>query len=319
MSPRTSRGAAIACAALALAGSANAGDLKNAGTAGDARQLSTVDYGAYQGTSFGAFMAPKGDFIDADGGVDLVFHFNAAMLAEKSWRRSDANAVIVSQAFSTFGTSPYEDAYSDQGRFGRMVTEVVASISRTQHRDNLHARRITLVGWSAGFAAVGKILSVPRYFDMVDSVVLLDGLHAQYTLRPGEPRGPNKGAGRVNVGQLSTFIRFASEAVQGRKQMVVTHTSIMTPDYASSTEASDALVREVGLTNATTDEAMFGMHLRTRAHKRNLHVLGFTGGNGEDHMKHLHAVGDVVRTWVTPRLSLLAAEDQEQRNQRASR
>lgn len=281
--------------------------------------MPTVEYGAYQGTSFGAYLAPKGDFIDADGGVDLVFHFNAALLAEKSWRRSDANAVIVSQAFSTFGTTAYEDAYSDQGRFGRMVTEVLASISRANHRDDVHARRITLVGWSAGFAAVGKILSVPRYFDMVDGVVLLDGLHAQYTLRPGEAKGPNKGAARVNVAQLGTFIRFAQEAAQGRKQMVVTHTQIMTPDYASTTEASDALVREVGLSNVATEETMFGMRLRTRAHKKNLHVLGFTGGNGEDHMKHLHAVGDVVRTWVAPRLEQLAADEREQREQRASR
>ncbi len=285
--------------------------------------MASVEYGSYQGTSFGAYLAPKGDFIDADGGVDLVFHFNAAMLAEKSWRRSDANAVIVSQAFSTFGSGPYEDAYADQGRFGRMVTEVLGRISaspdagRHQH-ESLHARRITLVGWSAGCAAVGAILSVPRYFAMVDSVVLLDGLHAQYKLRPGEAKGPAKGAARVNVGQLATMLRFANEAIEGRKQLVVTHTSILTTDYATTTETSDALVRELSLTNAATDETLFGMHLRTRAHKKNLQVLGFTGQNPEDHMKHLHAVGDIVRTWVTPRLEALAAEDREARAQRAS-
>lgn len=286
--------------------------------------IASVDYGNYQGTSFGAYLAPKGDFIDADGGVDLVFHFNAAILAEKSWRRSDANAVIVSQAFSTFGSGPYEEAYSDQGRFGRMVTEVLGRIAASQdvahqHPANLHARRITLVGWSAGCAAVGTILSVPRYFEMVDSVVLLDGLHAQYKLRPGEARGPAKGASRVNVGQLTTMLRFANEAMEGQKQMVVTHTSILTPDYASTTETADALVRELSLPNAAADETMFGMHLRTRAHKRNLHVLGFSGGGPDDHMRHLHAVGDVVRAWVTPRLDALAAEEREQRTQRASR
>jgi len=281
--------------------------------------MPSIEYGAYQGTSFGAYLTPKGDFIDADGGVDLIFHFNAAILAEKSWRRSDANAVIVSQAFSTYGTGAYEDACSDQARFGRMVTEVLAGIARTSHRDNLHARRITLVGWSAGFAAVGKILSVPRYFDMVDGVVLLDGLHAQYSLRPGETKGPNMGSAKVNVAQLGTFIRFAVDAAQGKKQMIITHTQILTPDYASTTESSDALVREVGVTNAATDETLFGMHLRTRAHKKNLHVLGFTGGNPEDHLKHLHSVGDVVRTWVTPRLDQMAADEREQRAQRASR
>jgi hypothetical protein len=312
---------ATVTASVALLGGVTGRDARAEPTASahDERPLGTVEYGAYQGTSFGAYLAPKGDFVGADGGVDLIFHFNAAILAEKSWRKSDANAVIVSQAFSTFGTGAYEDAYADQGRFGRMVDEVLASVGRAQHRDNLHARRITLVGWSAGFAAVGKILSVPRYFDMVDGVVLLDGLHAQYTLLPGEARGPNKGAARVNVAQLASFIRFATQAKEGKKQMTVTHTSILTSDYASTTEASDALVREAGLTNVDTDETMFGMRLRTRAHKRNLHVLGFRGYNPEDHMKQLHAVGDVVRTWVSPRLSLLASDEQAQKTQRASR
>ncbi len=281
--------------------------------------LPSVEYGSYQGTSFGAYLAPTGELIDADGGVDLVFHFNGAMLAEKSWRRSDANAVIVSQAFSTFGSGPYEDAYADRGRFGRIVTEVLGRIATSHHRENLHARRITLVGWSAGCAAIGVILAVPRYFEMVDSVVLLDGLHAQYKLRPGEARGPAKGASRVNVEQLTSMLRFANEATEGKKQLIVTHTSILTTDYATTTETSDALVRELHLTNADADETMFGMHLRTRAHKKNLHVLGFTGQNPEDHMKHLHAVGDIVRTWVTPRLDQLAADEQEQRSQRASR
>ena len=99
---------------------AHAGETNTAAATSNATSnatIPTVEYGAYQGTSFGAYLAPLAsetrDFIDADGGVDLVFHFNAALLAEKSWRRSDANAVIVSQAFSTFGSGPYEDAYAD--------------------------------------------------------------------------------------------------------------------------------------------------------------------------------------------------------------
>ena len=306
-------------AAVSDAASAEGSHSSNAAVA-EAMRLGTVEYGAFQGTSFGAYLSPKRDFIDADGGVDLVFHFNAAMLAERSWRRSDANAVIVSQAFSGFGTGPYEDAYSDQGRFGRMVSEVIAKVARAENRPDLHARRITLVGWSAGFAAVGKILGVPRYFAMVDSVVLLDGLHAQYTLsNPNEKRGPKMGAARVNVAQLAPFIRFAAEAKEGRKEMIVTHTSIVPPDYASSTEASEALLREVSLPSIATDETMFGMRLSTRAHQRNLHVLGFRGGGPDDHMKHLHAVGDVVRTWISPRLDSLAAEERLAKSRHASR
>ena len=44
-------------------------------------------------------------------------------------------------------------------------------------------RRLALASWSAGFAAVGKILAVERYYAMVDTVVLNDSLHSQYVDR----------------------------------------------------------------------------------------------------------------------------------------
>jgi hypothetical protein len=258
----------------------------------------------WTGTSFGGYLPPKGDFIDADGGVDLVFHFNAAMLADKSWRRSNMNAVIVSQAFGDFGTSQYDDHYADRARFGRMVDEVLRSIGRARSRENLHARHITLVGWSAGFAAVGKILGVQRYFDMVDSIVLLDGLHARYLVKPNETKHPYMGVEHVDKEQLSTFIRFAREAADGKKQMIVTHTNIMTPDYATSKEACLAMLGVLGIEPraAAPDEQLFGMTLRTRADKGGLHVLGFRGNMPSDHMDHLYAVGDVMRTWIAPRI-----------------
>jgi hypothetical protein len=257
----------------------------------------------WTGTSFGGYLPPKDDFIDADGAVDLVFHFNAGMLAEKSWRRSNINAVIVSQGYSEFGTSLYDDAYSDHARFGRMIDEVLRSLGRARGRENLHARRITLVGWSAGFAAVGKILGVRRYFDMVDSVVLLDGLHARYVVKPNETKHPYMGVDHVDREQLSTFIRFAREAADGKKEMIVTHTNIMTPDYATSKEACLALLDTLAIepTAVPDGEQLFGMTLRTRAEKGGLHVLGFRGNLPSDHMDHLYAVGDVVRTWVAPR------------------
>ena len=280
--------------------------------------LPSVEMGHWVGTSFGAYLPPARDFIDADGGVDVVFHFNAAMLAEKSWRRSNLNAVLVSQAFSSFGTGAYADAFADRGRFQRMLDEVLRTIARAEHRSEpLHARRITLVGWSAGFAAVGAILSVPPYFAMVDSVVLLDGLHAQYNVSDPSEKHAQMGAEKVNVRQLASFIAFAREAAAGSKAMVVTHTSIVPPDYASSTESSRAMLRELGVATHETDDAAFGMKLRYRADAKNLHVLGFHGGGPQDHMQHLHAVGDVVRTFIAPRMDALFATDERARALRA--
>ncbi|MBK6463603.1 MAG: hypothetical protein IPF92_21750 [Myxococcales bacterium] len=55
-----------------------------------------------------AYFAPTGTaFWTDDGGIDVVVHFNAAMLAGRSWQTSGANAVIVSAAFGAFGSGAY--------------------------------------------------------------------------------------------------------------------------------------------------------------------------------------------------------------------
>lgn len=258
-----------------------------------------VDYEAWHGVGFGAYLAPKGEFWGDDGGVDVIVHFNAAMLAGRSWQKSHANAVVVSAAFGAFGSGPYQEAMADPGRFGRMLAEVVGTLAAQRKHQGLHVRRLGIVAWSAGFGAVGRILAVPKYFAQVDSLVLLDALQAGYK---DPSKGSAQGVDNVSLGGLEPYIRFAREAQAGKKQLVLTHTSIVPPEYASTTEAALAIVGAIGAKKHDTNEAFAdGMVRSYRVDDGDLHVHGFRGGGPGDHMRHLHIVGDVVREYVVPR------------------
>lgn len=258
-----------------------------------------VDYESWHGVSFGAYLAPKGEFWGDDGGVDVIVHFNAAMLAGRSWQQSHANAVVVSAAFGAFGSGPYQEAMADPGRFGRMLAEVVSTLAAQRKHPGLHVRKVGIVAWSAGFGAVGRVLSVPKYFAQVDSVILLDALQAGYR---DPSKGTSQGPENVSLSGIDPYVRFAREALTGKKQLVVTHTSIVPPEYASTTEAALAIVGAVGAHKHDDAHTTHDGLVRTyRVDEGDLHVHGFKGAGPNDHMRHLHHVGDVVREYLVPR------------------
>jgi hypothetical protein len=267
--------------------------------------VTPIAFDKWRGMSFGSYLAPKADFIAADGGVDVVFHFHAGQMAERQMKESGMNAVFVSCGYG-IGSGAYAEQLADPHRFQRMLDELVKNLETQSGKKGLHVRNLALTSWSAGFAAVGKILAVDRYFDMVDTVVLNDSLHSQY-IDPN-PKTAAQGAERVDLKMMRPFIKFAKEASAGRKTMVITHSAIIPPDYASSTEATQALLDAIGVTATSVEETMppsraggDPMTLTKRVDTGNLHVRGFKGRGPRDHFQHLYMIGQTLRSWVVPR------------------
>ena len=181
-----------------------------------------------------------------------------------------------------------------------MLDELVKNLETQTGNKGLHVRHLALASWSAGFAAVGKILGVERYYAMIDTVVLNDSLHSQY--KDPNPKTAAQGADRVDLKMIRSFVRFAKDAAAGQKTMAITHSAIIPPDYASSTEATQALLTAIEVPSQTTDEGGWrSMKLLKRADAGNLHVRGFRGAGPRDHFDHLYLLGDVLRSWVVPR------------------
>lgn len=281
-----------------------------------------------------SYLAPVNaeDFIAATGEVDVVFHFHAGQMSEREMKASGARSVFVSCGYG-IGSGGYSAAFEDPTRFGWMMKHLLGTISRAKGRE-VHLGRLALASWSAGFAAVSRILAVPEWYQATDTVILLDSLHAQYVDSPigagaDSATASARGVDHVDVRQLRRFTKFATDAARGEKTMIVTHSSIIPPDYASTSEATAALLREVGVAiDAPTEEtdetsaerwgrsfshpagdagAKRGknlheaMSLSVRADEGNLHVRGFRGVGPHDHFDHLHLIGEALRSWVVPR------------------
>ncbi|MBX3227506.1 MAG: hypothetical protein KIT84_14215 [Labilithrix sp.] len=264
-------------------------------------------------TGFGAagcsYLAPTSEFIGADGAIDVVWHFHAGQMAAADMKTSGLRAVFVSCGYG-IGSGGYSSRFEDPNRFGAMMKSLTRMIAARTKRSDVHLGHLALASWSAGFAAVGRILSVPQWYEATDAVLLFDSLHAQYIDLPEDAKLKNKpvaarGADHVDVKMLRRFIRFATDAAAGKKTMVVTHSSIVPPDYASTSEATAALMREVGVATRETS-APFGLPNMTpsvTADEAGLHVRGFRGQGPHDHFDHLHLIGDAVKTWLVPRWS----------------
>lgn len=243
-----------------------------------------VELGAWHGTSFGTYLAPKDAFVDESGGFDVLFEFNAGMMAESDMRTLGAKVVYVCMANLGMGTTPYWDMFADQTHFAALLAETTRSIQTVTNRKDAHVRRLGLVAWSAGYAAVQQILVVPRYYEQVGAVVLLDGLHTGYVKKPD-----GTATKEPELRTIAPFVRFAEDAAAGKKVFVFTHTAIIPPDYASTTEVADALVRKLG---ATPDGDALS--------RGQFHVLAHGGGAAKDHVDNLHLIDDVLSRWVLP-------------------
>lgn len=274
---------------------------------------------SFEGSSWAGFgvarcsyLAPASEFIAEDGAIDVVWHFHAGQMATADMKASGLRAVFVSCGFGNgFGTGAYSSAFDDPSRFTSMMKSLTRTIGFKAKRD-VHLGHLALASWSAGFAAVNRVLASEDWYEKTDAVLLFDSLHAQYIDLPEDAKLKTKpvaarGASHVDVTMLRRFIRFAADAAAGKKRMVITHSSIVPPDYASTAEATAALLGEVGVdtatTGSTTNAGPFGLPSMVSsvvADEGNLHVRGFRGIGPHDHFDHLHLIGDVVRSWIAP-------------------
>ena len=252
-----------------------------------------VEYGDWKPLDGGwHYMTPKQDFVTKDGGVDIAFHFHGSELADADWRTSGLNAVIVGVTLPGVGNTPYKLMLSDTSVFGAMLDEVIKRVGAT------HSRRVALLGFSAGYAAVGQVISNDWYYDKVDTVVLLDGLHASLI------------GGRPEEKAIAIFEKFAHDAVAGNKTMIVTHSSVVPPTYASTTQMTDLLLASVSVPRVEEEKKnAFGMIERSHADAGNLHLRGYRGDGPKDHMDQLRLLSLALSDYIVPRWTRLAIEE----------
>jgi hypothetical protein len=234
-------------------------------------------------------------FRSDDGVFDLLVHFHGnTQLVEESVGAAKVNALVYVVNVGT-GSGVYEDRYALPATFDDALTRV-RDAAEKRGLAGAKMRRLALSSWSAGYGAIAKIIAVPKNFDRIDALLMLDGLHVAYM-------DPKTKAG-LDKARLGPFIRFAKEAAEGRKLFSITHGDTETHGYASTGEAADALLREVGadrspatgsppkvafpaVAGVLPKHAERWLDQTSEAHREGFRVRGYVGKTPEHHMAHL--------------------------------
>lgn len=223
-----------------------------------------------------------GPNVDPEKQIPLIVHFHGApWLIEQHVSESLPQAALITVQLGA-GSSVYGRPFAEE----KLFTEILAEAERA-----LGAKRgwssITLTGFSAGYGAIRAILRHLALFEKVGGVLLLDGFHASF-----EPEGKALSeGGTVSLRDIDSFVAFAREAVKGRKHFAITHSQIHPGTYASTTECTNELLRELGISRQMSAGAgPMRMRQLSTAGKGSLRVFGYAGETAADHIDHLHAM-----------------------------
>jgi hypothetical protein len=225
------------------------------------------------------FAGPK---VNTKRAVPLIVHFHgAAWLVESHIARQMPNAALITVHLGT-GSSAYGRPFGQSEIFQALIDEASKALELKHGWSS-----ITLIGFSAGYGAVRAILRQQKNFDLVDNVLLLDGMHASYS-----PEGKLLiDGGSINAPDLDSFVRFAREAVAGRKTFVFTHSEIFPGTYASTTECADYLLATLNLgRKSLLKQGPIGMQQLSAVKAGRLQVFGYAGNTAPDHVDHLQAM-----------------------------
>jgi hypothetical protein len=230
----------------------------------------------------GQLFIPEG-YRPADGMVPLTLHLHgAAWAAERNLVRSKRPGVAVTVVLPGL-SAVYTQKFRDPAVFRRLLEEARAKTAEATGSEDLRIGSVTVTSFSAGFGGVRELLKDPETFARIDALVMADSIYAGFT---GDPA-----LRQVDPANMEGFLRFAREAAEGRKRMLVSHTQLHTPTYASTVETADYLVGELGGKREEVEESWpGGLQLRSRFVKGGFRLYGFAGDTGPEHMKHLHGL-----------------------------
>ncbi len=240
----------------------------------------------------------------SDWGYDVIIHFHGHEAVRGPFIEAVRGAVLVGIDLGV-ASGPYSKAFQDPSAFERLLSNIQAGLRQASSRPEAHIRRMALSSWSAGFGAVTRILA--QHPGAIDSVVLLDSLHSDYAKpSPGDPRGLH----RVAPGPIEPVIALAERAVRNDAILYLSHSEIVPPGYASTTEVAHYLIERVaGSRTAGEGANPLGAKLLTRFDRGGLHVRGYQGGDKPAHCAHVELLAEAVRDYLEPAWGTPEAEE----------
>jgi hypothetical protein len=167
---------------------------------------------------------------------DVILHFHGAHpYVRELIERANIDAVVA--VFNAGnGAEKYSQAYGAGGTLSSLLRQIDMATGPLCPGATLG--RVALMAWSAGYGATEKLVSREEDRAKVDAILLADGLHAGFA-------DPYKRLFAPNA--LQAFREFGELAKSGNKLFAITHSSIMTDGYGSTTECSRLLLKALSV------------------------------------------------------------------------
>lgn len=242
--------------------------------------------------SIGQMVAPRKGGISKSGAFDLIVHFHGHEPIRKEFVKTAKGSVLVGIDLG-IGSGAYSSTFSSPHVFTNLITSVEAAMAKKTGNKNAHVRHLALSAWSAGYGAIEQILRQPASAKRVNAIVLLDSLHTGYV---------DEHSKALKTVQIEPFIDFAKRAAKKQTFMFMSHSSIIPPGYASTTEVATHVISELkGKPKKAKRADVLGLDMIRRYDKGDFHVRGYTGDDKPDHCAHIGLMADIVRVHLEPR------------------
>lgn len=234
----------------------------------------------------GAMFVPAGYKAEPDG-IDLTLHLHGApKVVEENFKRAGLPGVLVNLTLPGL-SSVYAERFRDTNVFFHILAETGNQLEQAGLATQPRFRSVTVTSFSAGFGGVRELLKHPASFERIDAIVMADSIYAGYADDPSERK--------VNPDNMEGFLRFARQAAEGRKRLIISHSAQRPDGYASTTETADYLIVQLGGTREAVAETWTGeMKLLSRWRRGRLEIYGFGGESAADHMGHLRQLANLL-------------------------
>ena len=214
--------------------------------------------------------------------VPLVVMFHGGSWLPEAAASRLKTAIITVQLAA--GSGSYTTAFANPDRFAALLAAAEA-------KAGVRFKPVTVAGWSAGCGAIRELFKQPASMERIERILAVDGIHTDYV--SGTP-GPLES--QLETSKLEGWLRFAREAMAGRRRLLIIHTEIFPGTYASTTETADWLLRQLGLTrHAVLKWGPMGTQRLSDTHAGRFRVQGYAGNTGPDHVDLLEALVEWLR------------------------
>ncbi len=258
-------------------------------------------YAPFERLPLGKMLIPQKGGHTPDMGYDVLIHFNGADAVRKVLVQTAGGMTLVLVDKGTGGGGPYSRALGSDLVFPLLKEAIEKKLKRKSGKESAHIRRLAISSWSAGTAAVSKILA--QKHEGIDAVVILDGLHGAWKQGAKRAQQPSS----LDARFLKHELAYAERAKRGETIFVLTHSAVDPFVFPATGTTAAQLLEELGVTAKAVKPDATPFAQTSAVDEKGLHVWGFSGKDKPAHCAQLFVVPRIVTevlepAWGTPKM-----------------